>query len=783
LGISSPGIGSNLDVNSIVTQLMTIEQKPLVTLSANEASYQSKLSAIGSVKGALASFQGSVQSLSALANFQRMQVSAADATVATASGTVIAAPGNYSLEVTQLAQAQKLASAGQASITNAVGTGVISFDLGAISGGTLDPATGKYTGAGFTSSGNGIQSVTIASGNNSLTGIRDAINSAKIGVTAAIVNDGSGSPWRLTLTQTATGNASSMKISVAGDASLQSLLNNDPAAGPAGQSLSEIISAQNALLKVDGISVTKASNTVSDVIQGVTLNLAKTNAGNPTTISVARDTGSVANAVTAFVNAYNQINKTLTDVSSYDASTKTAAILNGDSTVRNIQTQLRAVLSSPIAGNTGLYGQLFQIGVTLQKDGTLAVDSSKLQTAMDSNFGDIAALFAATGKASDTLVNYSGASSATKPGSYALNVSQMARRASVAGSAPASGAPTAGTFAGSAAAGLTIDGTNDTLQIQLDGASAAITLAHGSFADANALATEVQNQINANAAFAGKSVAATQSNGILTLGSGSQGAASSVSVTGGNGLSTLFGAMPVGSGGSETSITAGVNDSLSISLDGATQTITLAPGKYSFAGLATQIQSKINGTKAFSDTGASVTVSQSGGVMIMTSNSYGATSVINVVGGNGQAALFGSTLNLVQGLDIAGTINGVPAIGLGELLTGATGDASQGLRLTIESGTTGARGNVNYSTGYASQFNTLATSLLGTDGPLAARADGINASLKTLSNDRDRINAQLVDTEARYRAEFTALDTLLGSMTQTSTFLTQQLAALTKSTA
>jgi flagellar hook-associated protein 2 len=783
LGISSPGIGSGLDVNSIVSKLMSVEQQPLVNLSKTEASYQSKLSAVGSVKGALSSFQTSVRALSALSNFQGMKVSAADSTVATATGTVIAAPGNYTLEVTQLAQAQKLASAGQASITSPVGVGAINFDLGTISGGTFDPATGKYTGASFTSSGNGIQSVNIDSSNYSLTGIRDAINSAKIGVTAAIVNDGSGSPWRLTLTETATGKASSMKISVAGDASLQSLLNNDPAAGPAGQSMTEIITAQNALLKVDGISVTKTSNTVSDVIQGVTLNLAKTNAGTPTTISVSRDTSSVTNAVNQFVNAYNQINQTLTDVSSYNATTRTAGILNGDSTVRNIQTQLRAVLSAPIAGNTGLYAQLFQVGVTLQKDGTLAVDNARLQTAMDTSFGDIASLFAATGKASDTLVNYSGASSATKQGSYSVNVSQMARQASVTGSAPASGAATAGSFTGSAAAGLVIDGTNNTLQVQLDGVSASITLSQATYGGANALATEVQTQINGNAAFAGKSVTVTQSNGILTLSSGSQGPASTVAVTGGNGLANLLGATPTSSPGSETSITAGINDSLTINLDGVTQSVTLAPGKYSFAGLATQIQSKINGAKAFSDIGSAVTVSQSGGIMTIKSNQYGAASVANLIGGNGSAALFGSTLSTLQGVDIAGTINGVAAIGSGELLIGAAGDASEGLRLTIDSGTTGSRGAIGYSTGYAYQFNALATSLLGTAGPLAARTDGINASLKSISTDRDRINAQLVGTEARYRAQFTALDTLLGSMTQTSTFLTQQLSALTKSTA
>lgn len=782
MGISSPGIGSNLDVNGIVTKLMSVEQQPLVNLGKTEASYQSKLSAIGSLKGALSSFQSSVQRLSALSNFQAMQVSAADSTVATATGTVIAAPGTYSLEVTQLAHAQKLASVGQASITNAIGNGVISFDLGTISGGTLDPATGKYTGAAFASAGNGIQTVSIDTSNNSLTGIRDAINSAKIGVTAAIVNDGSGSPWRLTLTETATGKTSSMKISVAGDAALQSLLNHDPGAPPAGQSMSEIIAAQNANLKVDGIVVTKSSNAISDVIQGVTLNLTKTNAGSPTTVTVARDTNSVINAVGQFVNAYNQINKTLADVSSYDASTKTAGILNGDSTVRNIQTQLRAALSSPIAGNTGLYAQLFQVGVTLQKDGTLALDNTKLQTAMDTSFGDIAALFAATGKASDSQVNYSGAGSATKPGSYAVNVTQMARQGNVAGSAPVSGA-TAGTIAGSAAAGLTVDGTNDTLQVQLDGVSASVTLAQATYADANALAAEVQAKINANAAFAGKSVTVTQSNGILTLSSGSQGPASSVGVTGGNGLANLLGSAPISSSGSETSITAGVNDTLTVMLDGATQTVTLTPGKYSFAGLATQLQSKINGVKSFSDAGSSVTVKQAGGVMTITSNNYGVGSVASVTGGNALNALFGTTPNTVSGLDIAGTINGVAGVGSGELLTGATGDASEGLLLTIDAGNIGARGNVSYSQGYAYQFNNLATSLLGSSGPLAARADGINASLKTISTERDRINAQLTATEARYRAQFTALDTLLGSMTQTSTFLTQQLAALTKSTA
>src|SRR5690606_17284906 len=188
MAISSPGIGSNLDVNGIVTQLMALERRPLQALDRKEASFQAQLSAFGSLKGALTTFQTAVKSLNDIDRFQAYKATIGDSSVATVGAANSAVPGSYSLEITQLAQAQKLVTAGQASASSAIGSGTITFELGTISGGTFDAATGKYTDATFAADGAGSKTVTIGATNNTLSGIRDAINAAKIGVTASIVN-------------------------------------------------------------------------------------------------------------------------------------------------------------------------------------------------------------------------------------------------------------------------------------------------------------------------------------------------------------------------------------------------------------------------------------------------------------------------------------------------------------------------------------------------------------------------------------------------------------------
>ncbi len=653
--ISSGG----LDVQGLVSQLMTAEQIPITKLTAQQASYQAKLSAFGTIQGAMSSFQGSLATLKNASSFQTVSATPSDSTVMSATALTSAPPGSYSIDVTSLAQSQKLVATGQTSVSTPIGTGAattLTFDFGTITG-TL--TGGKYaSGTTFTSNGNGVKTVTIDSTNNSLQGMRDAINAANIGVTASIINDGSATPYRLVLSSSNLGITNSLKISATGDASVSGLLANDPAAA-LGQNLSETVSASNATMQVNGILISKTSNSVSDVIPGVTLNLTKlTTIGAPVTLTVARDTTAITKSVNDFVTAFNSVNKTLSDLSAYNASTKTAAVLQGNATVRNLQAQLRGVLNTPGAGSLT---SLTQIGVTFQRDGSLALDSTKLATVIQTNFTGIAGLFAATGSASDSLIIYNSTSSATKPGTYPLTVTQL---------------PTQGNETGTAAPNLTITaGSNDTLNMNLNGINASITLTAKTYANAQALATE--------------------------------------------------------------------------------------------------IQSKLNSVTALSSMGISVAGTVVGGKISVTSSSYGSLSSVVATSGNGLANIFGAAIS-TTGVNVAGTIDGVAATGVGQTLTAGSGNA-QGLSVMINGGSLGSRGTVSYTQGYAYMLNQMATSVLASDGSLTASTNEINSSIKSLTDRTTVLQNRLVTIQARYTAQFTALNNMLANMNTTSTFLTQQL--------
>lgn len=662
MAISSPGVGSNLDVNSIVSQLMGIERQPISVLDQKEASFQAKLSAYGTLKGALSTFQSSVRALSDISKFQTLSATPSDATVFSASASSSAVAGSYSVTATQLAQAQKLSSAGFANATDTVGTGTITIAYGTTAGAVFTANTAKAA-----------QTVTIDAAHSSLSGIRDAINAANINVTATIINDGSvGTPNKLVLTSKDTGADNSLKITVA-DTDGNNLDNLglsqvafDPAGGAGtGKNLTQTIAAQNALLTVDGIAgISKSSNTISDVVQGVTLTLAK---AGTSSLTVARDTASVQAAVGAFVNAYNAINKSVVDLTAYNATTKTGALLQGDAAARSIQNQIRSVVSSSITALGGNLTLLSQVGVSFQKDGTLALDATKLQTAITNNFNDIAGLFAAIGKPSDSLINYNSATTNTKAGSFAVNISSLASR---------------GTAVGGAAIG-------------------------------------------------------------------------------------------------SYTISTGVNDGLTLTVDGVVASITLSAGTYTATSLAAELQTKINGVSALSSANLSVSAAVSGGnVVTLTSNSYGSASNVSVTAGTGQANLGFTTATNTVGSNVVGTINGFGATGVGQYLTGMAGNDAEGLKIQITGGATGARGTVNFSRGYANQLDKLVDSLLSSNGPITSRTAGINASINSISNQRTVLNRRLVDVEKRYRAQFTSLDLVMGQLTRTSSFLTQQLASL-----
>jgi flagellar hook-associated protein 2 len=532
--ISIPGIGTSIDVNTLVSSLMRVESQPLTLLQNQQSSYQTQLSAVGSLKSALSTFQTALSNLTSPSNYSAMKASGYDATVlsATASGTAKA--GSYAVNVTQLAQSQVLAAQGQTSSTAAIGGGTsttISFSFGTVSGGTF--ASGKYSGATFTQNANlPGGSVTINSSNNTLSGIRDAINSANLGVSASIVNDGSGTPYRLVLTSTAGGANSEMKISVSGDATLQSLLANDPAGT---QNMTETTTGQNALATVNGIAVQSPTNTLSNVVDGMTFALAKTGS---TTVTVANDPTATTTAINNFVSGYNALRTQLNALTKIDTSNSANnGPLAGDVSTKALISQVSSVLTQAVG--TGTYSSLASVGVNLQAtDGTLTVNSTQLAAAIAANPAQVAGLFAATGTATDSLVSVPSFSNTTQAGTYAVNVTQLA---------------TQGTLTGSAAANTTITaGTNDTLAFNISGIAVNITLAAGTYS-ASSLAAQVQSQLNASTALQNAKITASvaaNGSGVMAITDNQFGSVSAVSVSG-NGASSLMGAAPTAVAGTD----------------------------------------------------------------------------------------------------------------------------------------------------------------------------------------------------------------------------------------
>lgn len=388
--LTAPGVGSGLDVKSLVAQLMTVEQRPLILLAKQEASYQAKLTGLGSVQGSFSTLQSAAKTLIA-SGTAAYGTSVSDTTVLAASAGSTAANGNYSIAISKLAQGQKLvAPTGQASKDVAIGSGTLTIELGTISG---TPVNGQYASAGFVADpARTPVTLTIDSSNNTLAGIRDAINAANAGVTATIINDGGATPYRLALTSNATGAASSMRLSVGGDAALDALLGYDPTA--ASQHFNETQTAQNAALTVDGVAITSATNSVADAIQGVTLNLTKQTT-SAITVTVQRDNGKLTSALGALVSAYNSANKAIASATAKDA------VLQGNPGVLGLQRQVRAILGG-VQASDGAYTTLSQLGVGFQKDGTLALDSAKLNAALSANVGDVTKLVTAIGEALQT---------------------------------------------------------------------------------------------------------------------------------------------------------------------------------------------------------------------------------------------------------------------------------------------------------------------------------------------------------------------------------------------
>jgi flagellar hook-associated protein 2 len=387
--ISSAGIGSGLDVSSIVTQLMAVESRPLDLLKTQASTINAKLSSFGKLQSYFSAFRDKSADLSSAGTWNATTATSSDTSSVSVATGGAAAAGSYSVSVSKLAASQTVISAAQTSSSATLNEGSITIELGSYTGTPTSTFTAK--------SGSSPVSISIGAGDTSLSSIRDKINGAGAGVVASIVTDASGA--RLSLRSSATGAENAFRITTSetsddGDAATGLSALDYDATGTTSQ-MTRTQEAGNAAAQVNGIDISSASNLLNNVVDGVTLTLQKVTT-NPVTVDVKSDTESMKAKVTAFVSAFNDLANFLRTQTAYDADTKTAGSLQGDSAAVSLQSQLRGVLNQGSTASS-LYTRLSDVGLSLQKDGTMKLDATKLDGALSGHLGELKKVLSATG--------------------------------------------------------------------------------------------------------------------------------------------------------------------------------------------------------------------------------------------------------------------------------------------------------------------------------------------------------------------------------------------------
>lgn len=488
--IQSLGLGSGVLTTDLVEQIVKAERESSdLRLNRREELVDAKITAYGEIKSLMSTLQGSVLALSSPSLVGQTKATSSDESLVTATSTPSSQPGTYNIEVINTAKSHALATQTFTGFDEVVGTGQLTFSFGTNS----YDAGGNMTGQQVNTS-RGSQTITIDESNRTLSGIRDAINNADMGVRATIINDGSG--YRLLMNSSETGVDNAMRITATDG-------NGNPLAGGLGAlafnetqngtgNMQQTSRGEDAQLTINGLLITRGSNQVNEVIDGVTLNLQGADVGRQVSITVAADTDQLAENLMDFVDAYNNLKKFTDDLSGYNADKQQAGLLLGDSTMRNIQSQMRALISSPIQGLVGTsYTSFTELGINTDRnnDFLLEFNQATFLKAMREERSTVVSILAKSGTTTDGQIQYVNDSINTKPGTYDVNITQLATQAKFEG-----GALALLDFANP----VMIDNSNDQFSINVNGINANIQLNRGSYASGEDLARELALQINSN---------------------------------------------------------------------------------------------------------------------------------------------------------------------------------------------------------------------------------------------------------------------------------------------
>ena len=501
--VSSVGIGSGVLTSDLIDQLVSAERTPTENrLNARQESVTAELSLFAQIQSAVTDLRLPARTLSNAGTFSELTVnSGSSAFTASASSSAIA--GNYTLEVETLAKSQSLSSKAIADRdTTSLGEGTLTFTIDGV-----------------------VTAIPINGTNNTLDGVAAAINDSAAEASATIINNGSG--FQLVITSNKPGAANAIDISVTDSDGVldgNGLSQLSYTSGVDGQQLTQNQAATDASFKFNGIPITRPTNTVDDLVEGLTINLQGTNKDAPATLKVERNNDNIVEKVQDFVDKYNALRELIVENSKIDPGNPAAAgLLVGDSATRTISSQIRSVLGRPISGleNDPIRG-LAEIGISTDREsGNLLFNEQEFRSQLEANPNSVAALFSEQGRSSDSQVEFVRAGTNTKPGSYSINVTQIATQGELVASS-------------ALAASTVIDANNDTFVLAIDGnTSATISLGTGSYTPEQ-LVAEIQAKIDADANLSAAGVGLTvalDGSGALQFTSDTYGSKSTVEIT------------------------------------------------------------------------------------------------------------------------------------------------------------------------------------------------------------------------------------------------------------
>ena len=372
MGISSVGIGSGLDVETIVKQLVALESKPIAALQTKASGINTQISAFSQLKSQISNLQDQVDKLAKPDTWLGNTLSTSNSSQVTGTATSSAVQATYDVLVSQMAAGQTI---GSALLPNGseFGTGKLTFTMGGWGDSGLTANTVEGKEASF--------SVVITEADDSLAKIAAKINAAKGDVSATVLKDHTGE--RLVLQSKTTGVNSAFKVSAEGDGLQQFAYSGVNASEDSSSKMTRSVEALDTLATINGIQMASHTNTFTEVAAGVTLTVAQKSATDAALvrITIANDSSAAKSAMKNLVESYNALNNALKTMTAYDKDTKTAGTLQGDSTAVNLQSALRRLVSGP-GGAGGAFGSISQMGVAFQKDGTLKIDDTKLDAAV-----------------------------------------------------------------------------------------------------------------------------------------------------------------------------------------------------------------------------------------------------------------------------------------------------------------------------------------------------------------------------------------------------------------